>query len=161
MPKGKKSKFKLPKVIAGIEVPKSLRDSSDSLLDFLNTPQGREVAAAALVAIAGALAGGDRVKKLVAGLGQQAAEAGSAGGAIAREVTTDAVEAVEGAVAKAAETLLPSTKGRKKAPPAAAPAADGTEAAPRNARSRSRKAALATTSLTGPATVPELDQKKT
>jgi hypothetical protein len=140
MTKSKMAKLKLPKKIAGIKIPKQLRKPSGSLLTFLQTNQGREIAAGALVAIAGALTGGDRIKKAAAEVDDQAAQAGAMGGTIVRDVAEVAV----GALAAAAEQALPSLSGEQK------------EERP----SRSRKGALATTSLTSPMDKPSQDQKR-
>ncbi|MBK1836572.1 hypothetical protein JHL17_04035 [Azospirillum sp. YIM B02556] len=140
MTKAKKAKLKLPKKIAGIKIPKQLRKPSGSLLAFLETAEGREIAAGALVAIAGALTGGGRIKKAAAEAGHQASQAGSTGGTIARDV----VEAAVGAIADAAERgLSPLAGGQKEEGP-----------------SRGRKGALATTSLTSPMDKPGPDQKR-
>ena len=48
-------KHKLPKRIAGIKIPKALRKGS--MGRFMASPLGREAAAAALIAAAGALSG--------------------------------------------------------------------------------------------------------
>ena len=51
-----KKNAKLPKKIAGVKIPKKLRKSGGKLLDVANTPAGRELLAAGLVAAGTAIA---------------------------------------------------------------------------------------------------------
>ena len=51
-----KSKLKLPKEVAGVKVPKGLRKQAKNLLQIIDTPAGRELAAAGLTLAATALA---------------------------------------------------------------------------------------------------------
>ena len=50
-----KSKLKLPKEVAGVKVPKGLRKQAKNLLEIIDTPAGRELAAAGLTLAATAL----------------------------------------------------------------------------------------------------------
>jgi hypothetical protein len=52
----KKNSAKLPKKIAGVKIPKKLRKSGGALIEMANTPAGRELIAAGLVAAGTALA---------------------------------------------------------------------------------------------------------
>jgi hypothetical protein len=52
----KKKNAKLPKKIAGVKIPKKLRKSGGKLLTVANTPAGRELIAAGLVAAGTAIA---------------------------------------------------------------------------------------------------------
>jgi len=52
----KKNNAKLPKKIAGVKIPKKLRKSGGKLIEVANTPAGRELIAAGLVAAGTALA---------------------------------------------------------------------------------------------------------
>jgi hypothetical protein len=52
----KKNNAKLPKKIAGVKIPKKLRKSGGKLIEAANTPAGRELIAAGLVAAGTALA---------------------------------------------------------------------------------------------------------
>lgn len=54
--KSKKAKLKAPKTIAGVKVPKDVRKAADPLLRAAEHPVVAEVATAALIAAAGALA---------------------------------------------------------------------------------------------------------
>ena len=51
-----KSGLKLPKEVAGVKVPKGLRKQAKNLLEIIDTPAGRELAAAGLTLAATALA---------------------------------------------------------------------------------------------------------
>lgn len=51
-----KSKLKLPKEVAGVKVPKGLRKQAKNLLQIIDSPAGRELAAAGLTLAATALA---------------------------------------------------------------------------------------------------------
>lgn len=94
--------FKLPKKIGGVKVPKHLRKSSKSLAGFLSSPLGREVAAAALTAMAGALVGNKQAREAVADTGRDVGYAGTkaagAVGSMARTVAEAAIGAMADAV---------------------------------------------------------------
>jgi hypothetical protein len=106
-----KGKTKIPKTVAGVKVPKSLRQGlAGSLLD---NPRARELLADVLLAAAGAAAAA-LVKNPPSG--RQVAEAGEAvvdAGADAATATRDVVQggagAVTEAVAGAARRLLPDS----------------------------------------------------
>ncbi|PWC34983.1 hypothetical protein [Azospirillum sp. TSO22-1] len=105
--------FKIPKKIAGMKIPKAVRRSGRSLTAFLETPTGREVAAAALTAMAGVLAGTSRPVRNAAadaatGAGHTAAQAGSGAAGLMR----DMAEAAVGAVSETARDLLSASKDR-------------------------------------------------
>ena len=59
---GKKKAPKLPKQIAGVKIPKELRKSGGALLAKVNTPAGRELLAAGLVAAGTAIANRDGLR---------------------------------------------------------------------------------------------------
>jgi hypothetical protein len=112
---GKKNKMALPKKVAGIKVPKSLRKSR-LLRSLLASPLGRKVAADALVAGAGAAATVlMRERKEVA----HAAEAGVRKGgkrlALVTEAIESAGEAMMDVLTDAARSMLPKDTGRRKA----------------------------------------------
>lgn len=105
--------FKIPKKIAGVKIPRAVRKSGRSLAAFLETPTGREMAAAALTAMAGVLAGTNRpVRKAAAdvatGAGHTAAQAGSGAAGLMR----DMAEAAVGAVSETARDLVTTGKDR-------------------------------------------------
>ena len=54
---------KLPKKIAGVKVPKKLRKSGNKLIEVANTPAGRELLAAGLIAAGAALAKAQKQKR--------------------------------------------------------------------------------------------------
>ena len=93
--KNKKNKAsKLPKRIAGVKVPKELRDAGGMLAKLARDPTAREVALAALPA---ALAARKDTRKLaretLAETGEAAANAGRAAGWVGPALTAAAVEA--------------------------------------------------------------------
>jgi hypothetical protein len=108
--------FKIPKKIAGVKVHKQLRKSGRSLTDFMDTPLGREIVAAALTAIAGVLVGSKRTREVVGDAGQEVAHAGakstSAVGSVARSVTGAAL----GAMADVVQGAMSSEGHRQDSP---------------------------------------------
>lgn len=58
-----KKNAKLPKKIGGIKIPKKLRKSGGKLIEAANTPAGRELLAAGLVAAGTALAKAQQKKR--------------------------------------------------------------------------------------------------
>lgn len=105
----KKSK-KLPKKIAGVKVPKTLRKSAPVIGGLLKSNAGREAVAAGLVAMAGALAGTKKGRKVTADAAEGAKDAATtAGGKIA-----DLAETAASGMSEAARSVMPSTStGRK------------------------------------------------
>ena len=57
-----KSKLKLPKEVAGVKVPKGLRKQAKTLLNLIDTPAGRELAATGLTLAAASLVAGGSVQ---------------------------------------------------------------------------------------------------
>ncbi|WP_448188521.1 hypothetical protein [Azospirillum sp. sgz301742] len=102
--------FKIPKKIAGVKIPRKLRKSGKWLVGFLESPTGREVAAAALTAMAGVLAGSSRPVREAAGdAGRTAAQAGTGAAGLMR----DMAEAAVGVVSEAARDLVsPAASGK-------------------------------------------------
>jgi hypothetical protein len=101
--KAKKAKDKsaLPKKVAGVKVPKSLRKNSDSLSSLIASPLAREVVADALIAIAGALAGNKKSREAVTKAASNAAKTGARAGSAAMEAGADAAAATRDAAATA------------------------------------------------------------
>jgi hypothetical protein len=98
-------KLKVPKKIAGVKVPKQLRGKKHG-------PGQRELAAAALIAVAGALLSNKKVRAKLADVGDKAAKegvkaAGKAGKA-AKEATRHAIEAAESTAKSLAAKLAPA-----------------------------------------------------
>ncbi len=95
---GKKSKkakkSKLPKKIAGVKVPKELRDAGGMLFKIAQDPNAREVALAAVTAALAARKDTRKAaRKAVAETGEATAKAGKATSWIGPALTAAAVEA--------------------------------------------------------------------
>ena len=108
--------FKIPKKIAGVKIPKRIRKSGRSLAGLLESPTGRDMAAAALTAMAGVLVGRNRqVRDATGDAGRTASQAAAGAGALVR----DMAEAAVGAVSEAARDLVPPAgSGKGQAQPA-------------------------------------------
>ena len=93
--KNKKNKTsKVPKRIAGVKVPKELRDAGSMLAKLARDPTAREVALAALTAALAARKDSRKVaRKAVDEAGEAAANASQAAGWIGPALTAAAVEA--------------------------------------------------------------------
>ena len=93
--KNKKDKTsKLPKRIAGVKVPKDLRDAGGMLAKLARDPTAREVALAALTAALAARKDSRKVaRKALAETGEAAENAGRAAGWVGPALTAAAVEA--------------------------------------------------------------------
>jgi hypothetical protein len=102
--KEKKDKRKVPKNVAGVKVPKALRQGL--VASFLEDPRTREILADVLMAAAGAAAAA-LVKNRPNG--QQVKEAGASAAGATRDVAQLAAEAVTDSVAEAARRILPSS----------------------------------------------------
>lgn len=105
MGKAKKQAFKLPKKIAGIKIPKAIRNSSGSIVQFLETPQGREIAASALAAMAAAITSNKKARHAVADAGRGTANTGSS---LTRGIAEAATGVATGVLVEAARHILPS-----------------------------------------------------
>ena len=117
--KGKKAdqKSAVPKKVAGVKVPRQVRESK-SLATLLTSGLGREILADALIAAAGAAAAALTRTRAAQEAGQAVAQASTQ----AASATGDAVQTAAGAVAnvvsEAARTFLPaSLVGDEKEPP--------------------------------------------
>jgi hypothetical protein len=111
---GKKAKAtKLPKTIAGVKIPKKLRKKGGSLSQLLENPTARMIAADALIALAGALAGNRSTRLAVAGAGQDAVEAGAHAAGRGGDAMRGVAEVATGLVAEAARQVLPAALGGK------------------------------------------------
>lgn len=87
--------LKIPKMIAGVKVPKRFRRSGKSLVHLLDSPIGRQAAAAALTAAAGVLAGTNRnLRHGVEQAGETVAHAATQSGDLVRSMAETAVGAV-------------------------------------------------------------------
>ena len=116
-----RSKLKLPKEVAGVKVPKGLRKQAKTLLNLIDTPAGRELAATGLTLAAASL-----VAKTSDGKAKSAVKA------VAREVVAknrgadaDAADLgaiLSSAVAEGARRFLQGFEEGKKANSAGPPA---------------------------------------
>jgi len=106
-----KSKTKVPKMIAGVKVPKTLRQSG-WLDPLLANPQTREILADVLIAAAGAAAAAlvkERPSmRQVADTGAATVGAGIEAGSAARDLVQEAASAAAGVIRDAAKAILPS-----------------------------------------------------
>ncbi len=105
-------KKRLPRKIAGIKVPKFLR-KSHVLRTVLASSIGREIAARALTAAAGAAATvliQDRTA--IAGASKKAGRKGSKVVGLATDAVQSAASAVMGVVTDAASSILPDDKSK-------------------------------------------------
>lgn len=109
----KKGKTALPKTVAGLKVPKSLRKSR-LLRSLLASPLGRRVVADALVAGAGAAATVLMAeRKEVADAAEAGVRKGSKRLALVTEAIESAANAMMDVVTDAARSMLPEDGGRK------------------------------------------------
>ena len=99
---GKSDKSKTPKKVAGVKVPKALRNQGDTIASLITSPVARELLADALIAVAGVLAGNKKTREAVADAGSQAASS-------AKEMGKTATGAVADVVTEAARRILPSS----------------------------------------------------
>jgi hypothetical protein len=113
MAKKKKKAARLPKRIAGVKIPKAVRKSGGALLGQVNTPLGRELIAAGLVAAGAALAKKDEVRRGARLVAEEAEDAAELGARMASQIGD-----VVGAAANAAlDRLFGKTKGEEPADP--------------------------------------------
>jgi len=111
---GKKTKAKkLPKRVAGVKIPKKLRKQGGGLVALLESPTGRAIAADALIAIAGALAGNRATREAVVGAGQDAVDAGAAAADRTGDAMRGVAEVATDLMAEAARHVLPTALGGK------------------------------------------------
>jgi len=114
----KKKAKKLPKTIGGMKIPKKARKQGGELLAKINTPVGRELLAAGLVAAGAAMARREETRKAAAKMTGEAEDAATKGARLASEIG-----GIVGAAANAAlDRLLGAGKGegsdRPEGPPA-------------------------------------------
>jgi hypothetical protein len=104
--KAKKSKGgKLPKTVAGVRIPKALRNAGPSLVAFVQTDLGRMAIASALTAAADVLVRNRPGAATLARTGEAATEAG----AEVRDAAGAVAGLVAGVVAEAARHVLPAS----------------------------------------------------
>lgn len=108
--KGKKAKKDtgVPKKVAGVKVPKSVRQSN-SLSTLFNSSLGREILADALIAAAGAAAAALTRTRPAQQAGHAVADAGSQAASATSDAVQTASAAVAGVIGEAARNFLPAS----------------------------------------------------
>jgi hypothetical protein len=106
--KKKKKAAKAPKEIAGIKIPKPLREPAAQLLKAVQSPVFADVAAAALLSAAAALRGGNRASSnsedpAKPRAGKSKAVAATTAGALGAMLATKAIEGVTKLAAEKAQ----------------------------------------------------------
>lgn len=81
-----KKSTKLPKKIAGVKIPKKVRKSGGKLLKVANTPAGRELIAAGLLAAGGALARAQQARRGETDTGEHATDPAERGAQMAGQI---------------------------------------------------------------------------
>jgi hypothetical protein len=104
-PKGSK----VPKTIAGVKIPKSLRQSASSIVALIETPLGRQIIADVLIAAAGALVSNKSVTGAAGAAGAAVEKAGAEAADRTRQMASSAAQAVSDVVSEAARQILPSS----------------------------------------------------
>jgi hypothetical protein len=98
----------MPKKVAGVKVPKAVRQSK-SLGTLLNSGLGREILADALIAAAGAAAAALTRTRPVRNAGRAVAETGSEAASATSDAVQTAAGAVAGVVTEAGRSFLPAS----------------------------------------------------
>lgn len=110
--KTKKTESGIPKKVAGVKVPKAVRESG-TLSALFNSSLGREILADALIAAAGAAAAAltrsRTAKDAAKDAGKAVADAGSTAAAAGTDLTHTAAGAVATVVTEAAKNFLPAS----------------------------------------------------
>jgi hypothetical protein len=106
--KSKKDDTGLPKKVAGVKLPKAVRESS-SFSTLFNSALGREIIADALIAAAGAAAAALTRTRTAKKAGIAVADAGADAASASAELMNTAAGAVAGVVTEAAKTFLPAS----------------------------------------------------
>lgn len=106
--KSKKDEAGIPKKVAGVKVPKAVRESS-SLSTLFNSALGREILADALIAAAGAAAAALTRSRAAKNAGNAVMDAGSGAASAGSDLTQTAAGAVATVVTEAAKNLLPAS----------------------------------------------------
>jgi hypothetical protein len=77
---------KLPKTIGGMKIPKKMRKKGGKLLDKVNTPLGRELLAAGLVAAGAAIAKKNEARKVAVRATEEVEDAAEKGARMAEQI---------------------------------------------------------------------------
>jgi len=133
---GKKAKktLKMPKTIAGIKVPKEVRKAAEPILAAARNPVVAEIAAAALVAAAGAIATRRKKPELNHAIGAARAKVAATGDSLRSTFNTLASDMADRALSalEGLERNLADATGSAKMPEAPEP--PETPSAPRRTR---------------------------
>lgn len=81
-----KKNAKLPKKIAGVKISKKVRKSGNKLIEVANTPAGRELLAAGLIAAGAALAKAQKARRSDAGGAKPATDPAERGAQMAGQI---------------------------------------------------------------------------
>ena len=106
--KSQKAESGIPKKVAGVKMPKAVRESS-SLATLFNSALSREIIADALIAAAGAAAAALTRSRAAKNAGNAALDAGADAASVGAEFANTAAGAVANVVAEAAKTVLPAS----------------------------------------------------
>lgn len=107
---GGKKGPRIPKQIAGVKVPKGLRDSGKAAVKFARSPMARELLSAGLVAAAAAVAANSRARKAAQQSGAEASDAFAKAADTAAESASKIGAAFVEAAGAAAQRLFASGK---------------------------------------------------
>ena len=136
-----KSKTKIPKQIAGVKIPKTLRDSGKAAMKLAQNPVARELLSAGLVAAAAAVAANSRARKAAIDGGRDAADAVTGAATTASSSAAMIGAALVDAAGTAAERFFKVKDGKDGRVEPAATAAAKPEAARAASTAQARKAA--------------------
>jgi|SRR4051794_18171352 hypothetical protein len=104
----KKSESGIPKKVAGVKIPKAVREPG-TLSNLFNSALGREIIADALIAAAGAAAAALTRSRTVKDAGKAVADAGASAASAGADLTHTAAGAVATVVSEAAKNFLPAS----------------------------------------------------
>lgn len=107
-----KSRTKIPKQIAGVKIPKTLRDSGKAAMKLAQNPVARELLSAGLVAAAAAVAANSRARKAAIDGGRDVADAVTGAATTASSSAAMIGAALVDAAGTAAERFLSAKDGK-------------------------------------------------
>ncbi len=122
---GKSGAKKIPKRIAGVKIPKGLRDSGNAAVKLAQSPMARELLSAGLAAAAAAVAANTRARKAA----EQGGEDAMGGFADVADAATNSAGEIKAAFVEAAGVAQQFFSGKFKAPSGAAKPQDPSSAA--------------------------------
>jgi hypothetical protein len=117
--KADKSKTKIPKQIAGVKIPKTLRDGGKAAMKLAQNPVARDLLSAGLVAAATAVAANSRARKAAVDGTREAADTMAGAAATASTSAAKIGAALVDAAGSAAERFLGLTPDGSTEQPAA------------------------------------------